>query len=521
MRIVSVEQMRALEQATFAAGTSEAELQARAGRAVALAVLELCPDGRSVAALVGPGNNGRDAWIAATTLLERSWAAALYLTPRHAVTAAELRAFVDAGGSLIWHTDVDPDLAVRAAVSRCDVVIDGLLGIGSRGAPRPPLDAIIGALNACHAGAERPLVVAVDTPSGLDADTGEAAGVAVRADATVVLGAAKRGLLRPEALAWTGALHFANIGIVDGPAEAAELIDLPSLRGRLPPRPPDAHKGTFGRLLVVAGSERFVGAAYLTCAAAVRAGAGVVTLAAPPWLRNAIAPRLAEITYLPLPDAGLAGAPEESARRIMAELDGCDALALGPGLSMEGGVTGAVELVLRERARRALPAVVDADGLNALARLPEWPSWIGEGVVLTPHPGELRRLTMGGPGAEVGPVWERARALGAQWGVVLLIKGPFTSIGASGRAWVHVGPNPVLATAGTGDVLTGIIAGLLARGIEPVVAARLGAWAHGQAGRVLASGKTAGGLLASELLGELPGVLAQVVDARPTTSGGL
>jgi NAD(P)H-hydrate epimerase len=499
--------MRAIEAATFALGTTEAELQQRAGRAVAAAAQELQPSARSVLSLVGPGNNGRDAWIAAAGLMERGWEAALYLTPRHAIGDRELRDFVHAGGRLIGHPERDVDLVLESALGHAEVVLDGLLGIGARGAPRPPLDGIIATLNAAPVGPRRPFVVAVDNPSGLDADGGEADGIAVEADATVVLGAAKRGLLTVAAVPHTGRLVFADIGVVAGPELAAEVVDAPSLRTLLPQRAADAHKVTFGRLLVVAGSERYLGAAYLTCAAAVRAGAGVVTLAAPRWLRDVIAARLAEITYLPLPDAGMAGAPKEAATRILAELGSFHALALGPGLSLEGGVQACVEALLRERARRPLTAVVDADGINAVAQRPTWPSWIGEGVVMTPHAGELRRLTGEDDGADEPP-WERARALAQAWKVALVLKGPFTAIGAGGHVWVHAGPNPALATAGTGDVLTGLIGGLLAQGMSPADAARLGVWAHGRAGALAAAGHGAGGLMASDLLDEIPRTLA-------------
>ncbi len=527
MRVVSVAQMRELEAATFAAGTPEAELQGRAGRAVADAVAGRCPEGRSVVALVGPGNNGRDAWISAAALSARGWDAILYLTPRHALTELELAGFVADGGRvarLPEHRDqpaASLDPVLEPLLAQADVAIDGLLGIGSRGAPRPPLDAVVRALNAVHERTGRPFVVAVDNPSGLDADTGHVPGDAVRADATVVLGAAKQGLLTPAAVPYTGQLVFAEIGIVPGPEGAPRLIDLAALRSMLPRPAADVHKYAFGRVLVVAGSDRYVGAAYLACAAAIRAGAGVVTLAAPRWLRDVVASRLAEVTFLPLPDGGLAGAPDASAARILEELDGSTALAIGPGLSLEGGVGDVVEAILRDRARRRLPAVVDADGLNALARRSDWPAWIGPDVVFTPHFGELRRLLSGDPGsigeaADVDPAgpsaWERIRALADRWGVTLLLKGPFTVVGSDGEVWIHPGPNPVLATAGTGDVLTGIIAGLLARGLSPSAAARLGVWVHGRAGAAMAGARPAGGLMASELLGEIPAGLATVLE---------
>ncbi len=512
MRVVSVEQMRELERLTFAAGTSEDELQRRAGTAVAEAVHRLRPDASSVVALVGPGNNGRDAWIATEQLLAAGWHAALYLTPRHAIQESELEAFAAKGGRVVRHAEGARD-SLDELIKGVSVLIDGLIGIGGRGPLRSPLSDVAEAVNAAHAQYPQTLVVSVDVPSGVDADTGEAPGVAIKADATVVLGGAKRGLLTAAAAPYTGRLIFADIGIIDAFPEAPKLVTRNSVRGMLTLPPADAHKGTFGRLLVVAGSERYVGAAYLVCAAAGRSGAGIVTLAAPRWLRDVIASRLAEVTYLPLPDGGPAGAPDESAARISSEIEGFSALALGPGLSTDGGVAEFVEAVLRGRATRGLPTVLDADGLNALARVSGWESWIGDDLVMTPHVGELRRLAPD-VNLEAAP-WDTVTTLSSSWPSTLVLKGPFTSIGHRGRAWVHALPNPALATGGTGDVLTGIIGALLARGVAPPDAARLGVWVHGRAGSLAAAGRAAGGVMASDLLAGIPGALAATLQSQP------
>jgi NAD(P)H-hydrate epimerase len=452
--------------------------------------------------LVGPGNNGRDAWIAAQSLLLRGWEATLYLTPRHAVTEAELSEFVEQGGRLVWHPE-GSRLGVASALAPVSVALDGLLGIGGKGAPRAPLAEVIEELNRCRAEASGLTVVSVDGPSGLDADQGVADGPAVLADATVVLGGAKRGLLLPDAARYTGQLIFAEIGIVSEPVDAPSVLDLPSVRGLLAPPPPDAHKGTFGRLLVIAGSERYVGAAYLTCAAAARAGAGIVALAAPPWLRDVIASQLPEVTYVLLPDPGPAGDPVGCMEAILRQLDGFDALAIGPGLSTDGGVPELVEQVLRQRAGRGIPAVVDADALNCLAQRPGWKDWVGTDVVLTPHPGEFARLA---PESERdSTAWGQAEAAARAWSTTLILKGGCTVVSGPGGTWVHPRPNPALATGGTGDVLTGLVAGLLAQGIGVDEAARLSVWAHGEAaGRI---GVLSRGLIASDLLREIPPAL--------------
>jgi hydroxyethylthiazole kinase-like uncharacterized protein yjeF len=507
-----VEQMRELERLTFAAGRTEDELQRRAGRAVADAVTGLHDSPTSVVALVGSGNNGRDAFIATDQLLSLGWLASLYLTPRHAISDAELAAFTQKGGRIVRHGD-DREVGPRTLLDGVSFAIDGLLGIGGRGPLRPPLSDVAEAVNAAHDLYPQTLVIAVDAPSGVDADTGVAAGVAVQADATVLLGAAKRGLLTPQATPYTGRLIFADIGVVDGFRDSPELVTRESVRGIISPPAPDAHKGSFGRLLVVAGSERYVGAAYLVCAAAVRSGAGVVTLAAPRWLRDVTASRLSEITYLPLPDAGPAGAPQECAETILSEIDGFSALAMGPGLSTDGGLVGFVEAVLHDRADRNLPTILDADGLNCLARLDGWPSWLGANVVMTPHLGELRRLA---PDVDPeAPPWETATRLSSNWPSTLVLKGPFTSIGHRGRAWVHALPNAALATGGTGDVLTGIIGGLLARGLAPEAAAQLGVWVHGRVGIGAVDTRYGGGLVASDLTFGISSALSELIEHPP------
>lgn len=511
MRVVSVDEMRRLEEMTFVSGLSEHELQRRAGTAVAEAIASLEVAPRSVLAFVGDGNNGRDAWVAAQRLLDAGWSASLYLTPHHAITDGALAAFEAAGGRVVHHGKGPNGPAVQAALEGVIVAIDGLLGIGGKGALRPPLDEVVAALNEARSARTNLIVVAVDSPSGVDADTGAADGEAVVADLTVVLGGAKRGLLSAAAAQYTGRLRFADIGILDALPDAPQVLDAPSVRGLLPRPSAHAHKGVFGRLLVVAGSDRYLGAPYLVCAAAARTGAGIVTFAAPRWLRDVVASRLAEATYLPLPDGGPALEPDACIAQLLPALETSDALALGPGLTTERGVGDFVEALLRARARVGIPAVVDADGLNALAQRPGWQEWIGHGVVMTPHPGELQRLAPD----EAGALWEIAPRLSARWGVSLVAKGAITAIGSSSECWVHAAPNPALASGGTGDVLTGIIGGLLARGLAPDAAARLGVWVHGRAGARASIGYAAGGLLASDLLSEVPAALAETLADPP------
>jgi NAD(P)H-hydrate epimerase len=263
---------------------------------------------------------------------------------------------------------------------------------------------------------------------------------------------------------------------------------------------------------VVAGSDQYVGAAFLVCAAAIRSGAGLVALAGPPWLRNIVAAQLPEATYVLLPDAGPAGDPIGCANVLEPDLARFDALAIGPGLSTQGGVPELVERLLRRTSELAIPTVADADALNVLSTLPRWSDWLGNRVVITPHLGELARL-LGEQVTGNGAPWSLAGRLAREWNVTLVVKGPFTAIGSPEGVWVHARPNPALATAGTGDVLTGVIGGLLARGLEPSIAARCGVAIHASAGAERGEGLAGGGLAASDLLGAIPGELARLVDA--------
>jgi NAD(P)H-hydrate epimerase len=371
---------------------------------------------------------------------------------------------------------------------------------------------LIDVVNQTRAQRDNLWVLAVDVPSGLDADTGLPSASTVFADATVMLGGAKQGLLLPSAFPYTGTLLFADIDVVDGPIWAPRILYRESAQG-LAARPAgDAHKGTFGRLLVVAGSELYVGAALLTCAAAARSGAGIVTLAAPGWLRNIAASRAPEVTFLSLPDGRSDEAAATALDAIASHLAGFTALAIGPGLSMDPYTLTLVEGVLRERARLAIPTVVDADALNALAQIDGWARWSGENLVLTPHPGEFARLA---PHRDDGsPPWRQARVGAEEWGVTLVLKGACTVIADPSEVWVHARPNPALATGGTGDVLTGMVGGLLAQGLEPSEAARLAVWAHGEAARRARHGSLDRGLLPSDLLGEIPEALGTVLGPR-------
>ncbi len=529
-KVVTVEEMRAIETVADASGLSYAQMMENAGRAVAQAVVRRlgAAAGKRVAILVGSGNNGGDGLVAGHYLIEAGAQVSAYLAaqrPSDDVNLERLRA----DGALIANAGDDQRSRVlRNLLSSADVVIDALLGTGFRlplkGAAK---DVLATAGKTLAARESKPLVVAVDCPSGLDCDSGEIADEALQADLTVTLAAAKTGLLRFPGASKVGELVVADIGIPEGLPQLAgislELADPSTLRSWLPPRPRDSHKGTFGRAILVAGSIPFPGAAALAGEAAYRVGAGLVTLAAPANVQPLIAPRLPEVTWILLPHE-LGVIAEEAVPVLQEELGRCEALLLGPGFGLDDATAAFVARLLgaAEGARSRIgfvptedrkpephplpPCVVDADGLKLLARVPGWQERLPRPSILTPHPGEMAVLT-GLPKDEIqADRVAAARRWAAAWGHVVVLKGAFTVVAEpGGAATIMPFATPALARAGTGDVLAGAVAGLLAQGVEPMRAAALGAYLHGRAG-----------VLASEDLGSTTSVMAgDVADMLP------
>jgi NAD(P)H-hydrate epimerase len=378
-----------------------------------------------------------------------------------------------------------------------DVVVDAILGTGLARAPEGALAGAIARIEAARVAGAR--VLAVDVPSGLSADTGRPLGACVRADRTVTFAFQKRGLVLYPGATHAGEVVVADIGI---PLEAArrvpvgcELLSEVEARLLVPPRAPDAHKGDAGRLLVVAGSAGKTGAAHLALLGALRGGVGLVTLAARPEV-------------LPL---ALAGRPEAMSAALVGEgplgradlatllalARDVDAIAVGPGIP-RGPETAELLRAFLSRARK--PAVVDADGLNALAEAPAAVAEIGVPLVLTPHPGEMARLcgiTVDDVQADrIGVAAGRARA----WGVAIVLKGARTVVAdPDGPPAIVPTGNAGLATGGTGDVLAGLCGALLAGGLPPAAAARASAWVHGRAGDLAARRVGERGLVAGDL----------------------
>ena len=409
MKIVTVKQMQALDAAAVKAGVSTNALMEKAGLAVANHAIQrlASPRGARVLVLVGPGNNGGDGLVAARYLHQWGARVQLYLCTRRTGPDPNLALAEDRGIPIGTAAD-DPGLELlQRHLASSSLVIDAVLGTGK---PRPlegQLREILLHVADVRKRQATP-VLAVDLPTGLNADTGAVDPACPGADITVTLGYPKVGHFTFPGASMTGQLEIVDIGL---PADLDEGISLelvtPELvRSLLPSRPLEAHKGTFGRLLVVAGSRRYVGATILACSGAYRAGAGLVTLATPRGVYTIAAAKLTETTYLPLVETEAGGIGSQAIDLVREALEEYAALVVGCGLGQEPGTQQFVqELLLQDHSLGGMPLVLDADALNTMAQVPEWYTRLNARTVLTPHPGEMARLT----GLSTAQVHDHAR----------------------------------------------------------------------------------------------------------------
>jgi NAD(P)H-hydrate epimerase len=470
MKAVTTEQIRQLDQRTIAAGTPGEELMQRAGLAVARSAIEFLKrrDARAVLLFAGKGNNGGDAIVAAGHLAGSGCHPTLVLLCRRQELRGDSLVHFQklVGGIHVFELPTLDQLSDIVAETEPAVVVDGLLGTGLKGEVREPYATAIKVIN----GLQRS-VVAIDIPSGLDSDTGEVHGVCVRADVTVTMGLPKIGLLKPAAADFVGRIEVADIGfprkLVDEIQTDVELLTVSDVAPLLPHRQRSAHKGNFGHLLVIAGSEGYTGAPILTAHAAARAGAGLVTLAVP---RN-IYPIVAGNCPPEIMPRPFDGVPDTA---------GFDAVAIGPGLGQQPETQ---KMVWKVISSCSVPMVVDADALNTVAQATTALKKLQRPLVLTPHPGEMARLVRQTVKEVEAQRWEIARNFAREYGVTLVLKGAGTVItDKSGKLWINSTGNPGMAKGGMGDALTGIIGSFLAQGMTPLDAARAGVFVHGLAG---------------------------------------
>ncbi|HEY3446926.1 MAG TPA: NAD(P)H-hydrate dehydratase [Myxococcales bacterium] len=496
-RIVSTEEMRALDRAAseeFAVPSRV--LMENAGRALAFEAMAALEAGGKVVIVCGPGNNGGDGLVAARHLANAGLPVETFLLAEELQgdAAANLEALRKLGGSVRAFSP-ERGLGVRDG----DVVVDAVFGLGLTRPPEGPFAQAIEAMLVAHElGAH---VVACDLPSGLHSDTGRPLGPCVKADVTVTFGYLKLGLALEPGASLAGRVVLADISLprlaeprLKGPP--VFLLREDEIRAMLPSRDQAAHKGDFGHVLVVAGAPGKSGAAAMAAAAALRGGAGLVTLVGRAAEVHAAQSFTPELMAAPLAGGGPLGLADLPA--LLEACQGKTVLAVGPGL-WRGPQTAA--LLGKLFAESKLCAVIDADALNALAEDPRQLAGAAGRAVLTPHPGEMARLAKLSTGQVQEDRLGVARRLGQAHQVVVLLKGARTVVvDTNGATAINPTGNPGMATAGCGDVLTGLIAALLAQGLTPGGAACAGAYVHGLAGDLMKAKRGERGLVATDLL---------------------
>jgi hydroxyethylthiazole kinase-like uncharacterized protein yjeF len=506
--ILDARRMRAADAATVRRGTPSNELMESAAEELCRAVEHAYPDWARVVVACGPGNNGGDGLAAARMLAQRGIAVDLFTLGDPsayrgdpAVNLARARAFGLVPLSLASRGGLE---ALRRGLAEADGVVDALFGTGLgrrlEGNARRAVDAINGT--------GRP-VVSADVPSGLNADGGGIGGSAVRASVTVAFGAPKPCHVLAPASDLCGRVVVADIGIsratLEQNARRLWLAEPDDVRCLLPARPLESHKADFGRLAIVAGSRGKAGAAVLAARGALRAGAGLVTVFCAESLEDLVVAALPEAMTSGLPELGGALAAR-GARVLLDALAGFDAVVVGPGLGASAETVRFLEAVL---ASARLPVLADADALNAFSGRAGFFGKRRGPTVLTPHPGEAARLLSTTSAKIQADRLGAARALASKTRAVVILKGSHSLVAEpSGGIAVNPTGSPLLAAAGSGDVLSGVVGALLAGGLGPREAAVAGAWLHGAAADSLVPRLGDAGLLAHEVADAVPGVRA-------------
>ena len=512
MKLATPDEMRQMDRAAAESyGVSGLALMENAGAAVArvafraaarAARTEPCGrigEARSVSAgiLAGRGNNGGDGFAAARHLAGYGARVSVYVVGDSCAIQGDARVNLDAlvksGIAVVPLLGEGAWNAARTDLAASDVIVDAILGTGARGAPSPDVARAISLMNESPAP-----VVAVDVPSGVDALTGAVPGECAIAHITVTLGLAKTGLLTYPGASYVGSVVIDSIGmppaLIESGAIKAHLTTPDDVHAALPVRRPDAHKGDFGRVLIVAGSLGMSGAPSLAAMGALRSGAGLVHLSVPAVIAGEVSARHAEIMTHPAPEAGLPAVLEMAAT--------CQAVVVGPGMSCCERTSAIVDAMIAEL---GVPLVLDADAVNVLAGRAQALREAKTPVILTPHPGELGRL-MGVEADEINRDrlgWARRAAL--ETGATVVLKGARTVIAdRTGEAYVNPTGNSGMATAGMGDVLAGMIGSLCAAGMSGLAAGYCSAYIHGLAGDFAARDCGLDGMIAGDVLARIP-----------------
>jgi ADP-dependent NAD(P)H-hydrate dehydratase / NAD(P)H-hydrate epimerase len=536
MKLVTVEQMRAIEAEADSKGLHYDELMDRAGYITAQVAKEMLNhlDDPRVTFLIGKGNNGGDGLVAAGYLAQADgFDVRCYLLERlDDADSAPYKAAQEAGLFMVYAED-DDGRVIQHMIASADLVVDALFGIGVRLPLRDtasrilrrtrqvlktrrnhvPDDSVISLAKPTQmARIATPRVLAVDCPSGLDCDTGDKDTNTLTADQTITFIAPKMGQMTFPGAASVGQLTVATLGVSPEDTDTLNAVTLNAadpfdVRGRLPARPAESNKGTFGKALVLGGSNNYRGAVALSAEAAYRSGTGLVTVATSQTIVDALSSHLIEVTWLALPEKdGHIG--DGAVEVIFSHLADYDAILIGPGWGQDIHKNYLLENLLQHNPLP--PSVFDADALNILAQHDSWWQKLPPRAILTPHPGEMSRLSQMDVATIQKDRIKIAREKAEQWGAVLVLKGAHTVVAdPEGQVTVMPFKSSALATAGTGDILAGLITGLLAQGVAPFDAAVAGTYIHGVAGE-LAGTHAERAVIAGDVLTHLPDALKAI-----------
>lgn len=467
---------------------------------------------KNICLFAGKGNNGGDAFAVARHLYNKGAKVTVFVLANKKDITGDARTNLDIlekmGVDTVEVLDTGKLNDMESILDRAELIVDGIFGTGLKGSVKGFLEEVIRLINNKNAA-----VLAVDIPSGINGETGEILGTCIKAYKTVTFGFPKLGHFLHPGCEYTGKLIVADISIPESAAQKFGInhfiMDEATLKSLMPQRRRNSNKGDYGKIFVITGSRGMTGAGYLAGAAALRTGAGLVYLGVPSSLVSVYDSNLIEAVTIPLEDKNLGYLSKECIPQVIKQLEGMDAVAIGPGISTKGDAADVVYNIVKNC---SVPMVIDADGINAISKDVSILRQCKAKVVLTPHPGEMARLL----GTCIKDVQKDrvniARDFSAKWGVVTVLKGSRTIVAApDGRVYINLSGNSGMATGGTGDVLTGIIAGLIGQGLEPVEASIAGVYLHGLSGDSVANIKGEHGLIAGDLVEELPYTIKRLI----------
>ncbi|MCK4233825.1 NAD(P)H-hydrate dehydratase [candidate division WOR-3 bacterium] len=508
MRVVSVKEMREIDRiAIKQLGIPGVVLMENAGQSVVSAMEDYfdMENVENVTIVCGKGNNGGDGFVVARYLMNLETNIDVYITADPSTISGDAKKNLNILSGLGLKPKViktKKDLQkLRTSMTHSDIVVDAIFGTGFSGKIQGITEDVVKELN--ESGIN---IVSVDTPSGIDSDNGAVIGEAVQADLTVTMGLPKVGQFLYPARHYVGELYVADIGfpeqVINNVEVKGTLVDNEVLRRFIPWRAPSLHKGAFGRILIIAGSTGMTGAAAMAATSALRAGAGLVYLAIPEHLNPILETKCTETITIPVPQTEEGSISLNAYTKIMDEIKKVDVVAIGPGMSQHPETQKLIRKIV-ENANA--PLLVDADGINALVGYTKVLKKRKKPTVITPHPGEMARLINRDVREIVRNKVNLSQKYAQDWRVTIVLKGAPTVIAEQdGKFWLNSHVNSGLATAGSGDVLTGLIIGFLAQRTTPLAASVSGVYIHSLAGEILKEKIGEHSLIAGDLIDTIP-----------------